>query len=244
MTQARTQTQTEPKLYTFDEFMEWYPENSVVRYELHDGVIVEMPKPRGKHSKLTGFLLEELIITIIDVGKRGIWTIPRESIVKPFRDKSGYEPDIIILNEETIGSEIRWGTESIIQNATSVKLIVEVVSTAVASSRETRPTRCLTNWRDDYYDKLRDYEEMGIPEYWIVEDTALDGFPGLKQVSVDYAALGGRDFIGYPKQPTIFIYELVDGEYVKTMFRGNDLIKSPTFPQLNLTAQQVFDSVL
>ncbi len=213
MTQAQTQTQTEPKLYTFDEFMEWYPENSVVRYELHDGVIVEMPKPRGKHSKLTGFLLEELIITIIDVGKRGIWTIPRESIVKPFRDKSGYEPDIIILNEETIGSEIRWGTESIIQNATSVKLIVEVVS---------------TNWRDDYYDKLRDYEEMGIPEYWIV----------------DYAALGGRDFIGYPKQPTIFIYELVDGEYVKTMFRGNDLIKSPTFPQLNLTAQQVFDSVL
>jgi len=211
MTQA--QTQTEPKLYTFDEFMEWYPENSVVRYELQDGVIVEMPKPRGKHSKLTGFLLQELIITIIDVGKRGIWTIPRESIVKPFRDKSGYEPDIIILNEETIGSEIRWGTESIIQNATSVKLIVEVVS---------------TNWRDDYYDKLRDYEEMGIPEYWIV----------------DYAALGGRDFIGYPKQPTIFIYELVDGEYVKTMFRGNDLIKSPTFPQLNLTAQQVFDSVL
>jgi len=208
-----TQTQTEPKLYTFDEFIEWYPENSVVRYELHDGVIVEMPKPRGKHSKLTGFLIEELILAIIDAGKRSIWTIPRESIVKPFRDKSGYEPDIIILNEETIGSEIRWGTESIIQNATSIKLIVEVVS---------------TNWRDDYYDKLRDYEEMGIPEYWIV----------------DYAALGGRDFIGYPKQPTIFVCELVDGEYVKAMFRGNDLMKSPTFPQLNLTAQQVFDSVL
>ncbi len=208
-----TQTQTEPKIYTFDEFMEWYPENSVVRYELHDGVIVEMPKPRGKHSKLTGFLIEELLITIREVGKRGIWTIPRESIVKPGRDKSGYEPDIIVLNEESIGTETRWETESIIQNATSVKLIVEVVS---------------TNWRDDYYDKLRDYEEMGICEYWIV----------------DYAALGGRDFIGYPKQATIFICELIDGEYVKTMFRGNDLIKSLTLPQLNLTAQQVFDSVL
>ena len=208
-----TQTQTEPKIYTFDEFMEWYPENSVVRYELHDGVIVEMPKPRGKHSKLTGFLIEELLITIREVGKRGIWTIPRESIVKPGRDKSGYEPDIIVLNEESIGTETRWEAESIIQNATSVKLIVEVVS---------------INWRDDYYDKFRDYEEMGISEYWIV----------------DYAALGGRDFIGYPKQPTIFICELIDGEYVKTMFRGNDLIKSPTLPQLNLTAQQVFDSVL
>ncbi len=207
-----TQAQTEPKICTFDEFIEWYPENSVVRYELHDGVIVEMPKPRGKHSKLTGFLIEELIIAIIDAGKRGIWTIPRESIVKPFRNQSSYEPDIIILNEETIGTETRWESESIIQNATSVKLIVEVVST----------------WRDDYYDKLRDYEEMGIPEYWIL----------------DYVALSGRDFIGYPKQPTIFVCELVDEEYVKTIFRGDDLIKFPTFPELNFTAQQIFNSVL
>ncbi len=210
---TQTQTQTESKTYTFDEFIEWYPENSVVRYELHDGVIVEMPKPRGKHSKLTGSLVGKLLITISEINKTDIWFIPRESIVKPFRDKSGYEPDIIILNEETIATETRWETESIIQSASSVKLIVEVVS---------------TNWQDDYYDKLRDYEGMGIPEYWIV----------------DYAALGGRDFIGYPKQPTIFVCELIDGEYVKTIFRGNDLIKSPTFPQLNLTAQQIFDSVL
>ncbi|MDF5723045.1 MAG: Uma2 family endonuclease [Rhizonema sp. PD37] len=210
---TQTQTQTDVQFYTFDEFIEWYPENSEVRYELCDGVIVEVPKPRGKHSKLTGFLIEELGITIREIGKRGIWFIPRESIIKPHRDKSGYEPDIIVLNQETIGTERRWETESIIQNATSVKLIVQVVS---------------INWQDDYYDKLRDYEGMGIPEYWIV----------------DYAALGGRDFIGYPKQPTIFVCELIDGEYVKIMFRGNDLIKSPTFPKLNLTVQQVFDSAI
>ncbi len=229
MTQAQTQTQAEPKIYTFDEFIEWYPENSVVRYELHDGVIVEMPKPKGKHSKLTGSLVGKFLTTINEIGKTDIWFIPRESIVKPGRDKSGYEPDIIILNQETIDTETRWETESIIQNATSVKLIVEVVS---------------SNWQDDYYDKLRDYEGMGMPEYWIVEDTALDGFPGLKQVSVDYAALGGRKFIGNPKQPTIFVCELIDGEYQMTPFRGEDLIVSPTFAQLNLTAQQIFDSVL
>jgi Uma2 family endonuclease len=213
MTQTQTQTQTEPKLYTFDEFIEWYPEDSLIRYELHDGVIIEMPKPRGKHSKLTGFLIEELAITIREMGNRGIWFIPRESIVKPHRDKSGYEPDIIILNEETIKTETRWETESIIQNALTVKLIVEVVS---------------TNWQDDYYDKLRDYEGMGIPEYWIV----------------DYAALGGRKFIGNPKVPTINVCELIDGEYQISAFKGTDRIVSPTFPQLNLTAQQIFDSVL
>ena len=213
MTQAQTQTQAEPKIYTFDEFIEWYPENSVVRYELYDGVIIEMPKPKGRHSKLTGSVVGKFLTTISEIGKTDIWFIPRESIVKPGRDKSGYEPDIIILNQETIDTETRWETESIIQNATSVKLIVEVVS---------------SNWQDDYYDKLRDYEGMGIPEYWIV----------------DYAALGGRKFIGNPKQPTIFVCELIDGEYQMTPFRGDDLIVSPTFPQLNLTAQQIFDSVL
>jgi Uma2 family endonuclease len=211
MTQA--QAQTEPKLYTFDEFIEWLPENSEFRYELHDGVIIEMPKPRGKHSNLTGSLGGRLITTIDKIGKTDIWTIPRESIVKPYRDKSGYEPDIIVLNQETIGSETRWQSESVIENATSVKLIVEVVS---------------TNWQDDYYDKRRDYEAMGIPEYWIV----------------DYAALGGREFIGYPKQRTIFVYELIDGEYVKTTFRDSDVIVSPTFWQFNLTAQQIFNLAL
>jgi len=204
-----TQTQAEPKTYTFDQFIEWYPENSVLRYELHNGIIVEMPKPRGKHSKLTGLLVGKLWKTIGEVGKTDIWFIPRESIIKPYGDRSGYEPDIIILDQQTIGDETRWETESIIQNPNSVKLIVEVVS---------------TNWQDDYYDKLRDYENMGIPEYWIV----------------DYAALGGRKFIGYPKIPTIFVCDLIDHEYQMTAFRGNDLIVSPTLPELNLTVQQIF----
>lgn len=197
-----------PKRITFNEFIEWLPESAEVRYELHDGVIVEMPKPTGKHSNVTGFLIEELVLAIIQIGKRGIWTIPRESIVKP-TSESGYEPDIIILDQEALSNEPRWEKESIIENAASVKLIIEVVS---------------TNWRDDYYKKRADYEEMGIPEYWIV----------------DYAALGGRDFIGNPKQPTISVYYLVEGEYQVSQFRQGDFIQSPTFPELNLTADQIF----
>ena len=204
-----TQPQAEPKLYSFDEFITWYPENSEVRYELHDGVIIEMPKPRGKHSNLTGSLIEQLLIIIRQMGKGGIWTIPRESIVKPKRERSGYEPDIIVLNQEVLGAEPRWESESIIQNPDSVKLIVEVVS---------------TNWRDDYYNKLRDYEEMGIEEYWIL----------------DYAALGARKFIGNPKQPTLFVCTLEDGEYQMNPFTENTPIISPTFPQFNLSAKQIF----
>lgn len=85
-----------------------------------------------------------------------------------------------------------------------------------------------TNWQNDYIRKVGEYELIGIPEYWIV----------------DYLSLGGRRFIGNPKQPTISVYQLVDGEYEVSLFRGNDKIESPTFPELNLTAQQVFQAGL
>ena len=65
---------------------------------------------------------------------------------------------------------------------------------------------------------------MGIQEYWII----------------DYLGLGGRRFIGNPKQPTFSIYQLIDGEYQVKQFRGGEGIESPTFPELKLTAQQVF----
>jgi len=196
------------KSVTFEDFIEWYPDTGG-RYELHDGIVVEMPKPTGNHSNVTGFLIEELILTIIQMGQRGIWTIPRESIVKPGNEKSGYEPDIIVLDQAFLANEPRWESESIIENAQSVKLIVEVVS---------------TNWRDDYFKKRADYEEMSIPEYWIA----------------DYAALGGRNFLGNPKEPTLSIYQLIEGEYQVSQFRGNDAIASPTFPEFKLTAEQIF----
>jgi Uma2 family endonuclease len=198
------------KPVTFKDFIEWYPDAGG-RYELHDGAIVEMPKPTGTHSNVTGFLIEELVLTIIQMGQRGIWTIPRESIVKPGNERSGYEPDIIVLDQEFVANEPRWESESIIENAQSVKLIVEVVS---------------TNWRDDYFKKRADYEEMSIPEYWIV----------------DYAALGGRNFLGNPKEPTLSIYQLIEGEYQISQFRGDNAIASPTFPEFKLTAEQIFQT--
>ncbi|MEG4346780.1 Uma2 family endonuclease [Microcoleus sp. A003_D6] len=199
--------QTIPELVTFDEFIDWYPENSEHHYELHNGAIIEMPKATGKHSKLTGFLIADLNFEIRRLQLP--YFIPKESVIKPIREESGYEPDIIVLNEETIGNEPRWEKSSIITMGASVPLIVEVTS---------------TNWEDDYARKLEAYESMGIQEYWII----------------DYLGLGGRRFIGNPKQPTFSVYQLVDGEYQVKLFRNADRIESPIFPELNLTPQQVF----
>jgi Uma2 family endonuclease len=81
-----------------------------------------------------------------------------------------------------------------------------------------------TNWQDDYLIKLAEYGALGISEYWIV----------------DYAAIGGRLYIGNPKQPTISIYTLIDGEYEVQQFRGNDRVVSSIFGSLELTAEQIF----
>jgi Uma2 family endonuclease len=80
-----------------------------------------------------------------------------------------------------------------------------------------------SNWQNDYARKVEDYAALGIPEYWIA----------------DYAGLGGTRHIGKPKQPTLSVCTLVDGEYDIQLLRGNQIIVSPTFPGLKLTAEQV-----
>lgn len=80
-----------------------------------------------------------------------------------------------------------------------------------------------SNWQNDYARKVEDYAALGIPEYWIA----------------DYAGLGGTLYIGKPKQPTLSICTLVDGEYEIQQFRDSEMVVSPTFPGLKLTAEQV-----
>lgn len=81
-----------------------------------------------------------------------------------------------------------------------------------------------TNWQNDYARKVEDYALLGIPEYWIV----------------DYLGIGGREYIGKPKQPTITICKLVEDEYRKQLFQNNQQLISSVFPNLQLTAQQIF----
>ena len=80
-----------------------------------------------------------------------------------------------------------------------------------------------SNWQNDYARKVEDYAVLGIPEYWIA----------------DYLGLGGTRHIGKPKQPTLSICTLVDGDYQIQQFRRNQSIISPTFPNLKLTAEQI-----
>ena len=191
---------------SIDGFLAWYPENSEYRYELRRGVIVEMPKPRGKHSEIAGFIINTLNQTITQT--QAPCFIPRECILRISED-TGYEPDVAVIDRLSLENEPRWDRASVIERGASVKLVVEVVS---------------TNWRDDYALKMADYESLGIEEYWIL----------------DYLGLGGRRYIGNPKQPTVTVCTLVEGEYELRQFRGDEPIVSVVFPDFSLTVQQVF----
>ncbi|MEH1808179.1 Uma2 family endonuclease [Nostoc sp.] len=83
-----------------------------------------------------------------------------------------------------------------------------------------------TNWQNDYARKAEDYALLGVLEYWIV----------------DYLGIGGREYIGKPKQPTVTICNLIEDEYQKQLFQNNDRLISLIFPNLQLTAQQIFSA--
>lgn len=198
--------QTKLKTMNLEEFLDWYPDG-YGRFELYDGVVVEM-QPTGTHERVVSELAAESLIEIRRLKLP--YFVARQCVVKPVdSDKSGYIPDVIVLDENALKDEPMWKKRSLITKGETARLVIEVVS---------------TNWQDDYLLKLGEYEKLGISEYWIV----------------DYLGLGGRRYIGDPKQPTISVYQMVEGEYMVTQFRGEERIQSAIFTELNLTAEQIF----
>ena len=103
-------------------------------------------------------------------------------------------------------------------NVTAYGALIEPIQLAVEVTS--------TNWDDDYIDKLDEYKRLGISEYWIV----------------DYLAIAARSYLGNPKVSTVFVYQLIDGQYQATAFREGERIISPTFPELQLTVEQIVES--
>lgn len=81
-----------------------------------------------------------------------------------------------------------------------------------------------TNWQNDYARKVEDYALFGVPEYWVV----------------DYLGIGGREYIGKPKQPTFTLCQLVEDVYEKHLFRQNEVLVSSIFPELQLQTEAIF----
>lgn len=149
-------TQLLQRAMTFEEFLDWYPEDGNC-YELIDGEVVSV-RPRGEHEEVISLLTRKLDREIerLDLP----WFMPKSCCVKPSGNLDGYVPDVIVLDRPQLAWEPLWKKASTIMRGTSARLVVEGAS---------------TNWQDDYAKKLEDYELLGIPEYWIVDYRALGG---------------------------------------------------------------------
>ncbi|MBC6473931.1 MAG: Uma2 family endonuclease [Hormoscilla sp. GM102CHS1] len=136
--------------------------------------------------------------------------IPYRCLIRPLGIASAFRPDVVVLDSEALVSEPLWNREPVVTMGGATAKLVVEVVS--------------TNWQNDYARKYEDYEALGIAEYWIV----------------DYLGLGGKYYIGSPKQPTITICNLVDGEYPKVMLRSGNFIQSLLFPDLKLSADKLF----
>jgi Uma2 family endonuclease len=67
---------------TFEEFIEWKPENR--RYELHNGGIIEIAQRPGKHEEVIGFLASELTLEFVRLNLP--YLIPKQALVKPSKE--------------------------------------------------------------------------------------------------------------------------------------------------------------
>jgi Uma2 family endonuclease len=173
------------------------------RYELVRGKLIRMTPPTWLHLKIAKFLEQVFDRAIQQLGYD--WEAFRESGQRT-DDNSSRLPDVVIVPIEAINPTLN---QSAVLQVPSL-LAVEIVSPSSAT--------------EDYTEKLKEYQSLGIPEYWVV----------------DHSGLGAAKYIGFPKLPTLSIYELVNGEYQVSLFRGTDRIVSRTLPNLQLTAEQVF----
>ena len=199
------QTLTKTQL-TFNEFLIQCPDEG--RFELVNREIVEMVNTR-QHKDIAFFIMKKidqesdrLNLNFIVTTQVVIKTINKKGI------EQGRIPDVSVI-DRTLWRSAPGDYAALTE---PIQLAVEVVS---------------TNWENDYVDKLDEYEQLGIKEYWIV----------------DYLAIASRALLGDPKFPTISVYGLNEqGKYERSQFRGDEMIVSPSFSELQITANSIFQA--
>jgi Uma2 family endonuclease len=187
------------KRMSLEEYLS-YDDGTETRYELVDGVLVEM----GAENPLNPIIAAFLMFLFADLG------IPRENLVIGHQvgvsssKATARQPDLIVHTNESRAAILDDG-KILRAGRSTPMLVVEVVSNS-AKDKKSRDR--------DYEEKPKEYAERGIPEYWLID----------------------------PDRAWLKVGTLVDGAYEFQDFIGNQVIQSPTFPGLTLTAAQVLSA--
>ena len=186
---------TKPRFQTFAEYLQ-YDDNSEKLCELFNGELVEMPPESGFNFEIANFLFLKFALLL---GYRRVRGHGLELEVRG-EPKNRY-PDLTIIREEHI--QLLSKRNTILLSMSPPLLVIEVVSPG-----EIQRDR-------DYIAKKLQYQDCGIPEYWIVD----------------------------PQTQTILVLELTGDTYREIgNFTNDDLVVSPGLKELNLKVSEVFNS--
>ena len=132
-----------PARMTYEEFLDWAPENRIAEWV--NGEAIVMPPPSLRHQNVIRFLsgLLSWFVEVRDLGT--VFFAPVQMRLK----SSGREPDILFVAK---GHHNRF-RELYIDGPAD--LVVEVMSPDGRSR--------------DRIEKFREYQQAGIPEYWLVD---------------------------------------------------------------------------
>ncbi|MCC5633771.1 Uma2 family endonuclease [Nostoc sphaeroides CHAB 2801] len=204
--------------YRFQSFEEYlsYDDGTDKLYELFNGELIEMPPESGINVEIATFLLIQFA-SLLDYRRVRGHGLELEVRGEP---RNRY-PDLTIIRQEHIQQLAKRNTIRL--EMLPPLLVIEVVSQCVGRVKSVEatdePVRVSPGelQRDrDFIAKRSQYQDCGIPEYWIID----------------------------PEAQTILILELIDKTYTEIgNFSGNDLVVSPQFSQLNLKVSQIFDAV-
>ncbi|MDB9493974.1 Uma2 family endonuclease [Spirulina major CS-329] len=183
---------TKPRFNTFEEYLE-YEDDSEQLYELFNGELIAMPPESGFNVQIATRLL------FIFASLLGTDRVRGQGLELEVRgEPRNRYPDLTIIREEHIQQLTRRNTLRL--DMLPPVLVVEVVSPGDIQRHR------------DYIAKRQQYQDCGIPEYWIVD----------------------------PQTQRILILELQNSFYQEVgTFSQNDRLPSPNFPEFNLTAAEV-----
>jgi Uma2 family endonuclease len=187
--------QLKPRFLTFDEYLS-YDDGTDKLYELFNGELIEVPPESGRNVQIANrlFLVFALLLGTDRVRGHGLELEVRGE------PRNRY-PDLTIIRTEHIQQLEQRNTIRL--SMAPPLLVVEVVSPG-----ELQRDR-------DYIAKRQQYEDLGIPEYWIVD----------------------------PEAETVTVLKWQGDSYTEVgVFKNGDRIVSPTFPDLALTVDQVFQA--
>jgi Uma2 family endonuclease len=197
-----TATLFKPRL-SFEEYIDFCAQADE-RYELVRGELKLMTPPEWQHVKIAKFLERLFDAEIEQLGQP--WAAFRETGQRTDADSSRL-PDVSVVPTDAIAQYLK---QTAILEVPAI-LVVEIVSLSSAS--------------EDYSEKLKEYQKLQIPEYWIA----------------DYDAQGAAKYLGFPKKPTLTINKLIDGVYRGEQFRGSDRVIFNILPSLTVTAEQILN---